>query len=94
MNLESAIQSEVSQKEKNKYYILMAIYGIQKYGTDETIRKAEIETQAYRTNMDTNGEMWGGMNWKIGIDIYILLCIKQIKRTYCVAQGTFLNALW
>ena len=28
MNLESIIQSEVSQKEKDKYHILMHIYGI------------------------------------------------------------------
>ena len=28
MNLEPIIQSEVSQKEKDKYYILMHIYGI------------------------------------------------------------------
>ena len=28
MNLEPFIQSEVSQKEKNKYHILMNIYGI------------------------------------------------------------------
>ena len=28
MNLESVIQSEVSQKEKNKYHILIHIYGI------------------------------------------------------------------
>ena len=28
MDLESVIQSEVSQKEKNKYCILMHIYGI------------------------------------------------------------------
>ena len=28
MDLESAIQSEVSQKEKNKYHMLMHIYGI------------------------------------------------------------------
>ena len=28
MNLDSVIQSEVSQKEKNKYCILMHIYGI------------------------------------------------------------------
>ena len=28
MNLELIIQSEVRQKEKNKYYILMHIYGI------------------------------------------------------------------
>ena len=27
MNLESVIQSEVSQKEKNKYRVLMHIYG-------------------------------------------------------------------
>ena len=28
MDLESVIQSEVSQKEKNKYHMLMPIYGI------------------------------------------------------------------
>ena len=28
MDLESVIQSEVSQKEKNRYYMLMHIYGI------------------------------------------------------------------
>ena len=28
MNLEPIIQSEVSQKEKDKYHILMYIYGI------------------------------------------------------------------
>ena len=28
MNLQPVVQSEVSQKEKNKYHILMHIYGI------------------------------------------------------------------
>ena len=28
MNLEATVQSEVSQKEKNKYHILIHIYGI------------------------------------------------------------------
>ena len=28
MNLESIIQSEISQKEKDKYHILMHIYGL------------------------------------------------------------------
>ena len=37
MNLKPAILSEVGQKEKNKYHILMHIYGIQKNGTDEPI---------------------------------------------------------
>ena len=44
MDLESVIQSEVSQKEKNKY-ILMHICGIYKNGIDDLICKAEIEIQ-------------------------------------------------
>ena len=35
MNLESILQGEVSQKEKNKYCILMHIYRIKKDGTDD-----------------------------------------------------------
>ena len=34
MNLESLIQSDISQKEKNRYHILMHIYGIYKNGID------------------------------------------------------------
>ena len=84
MDIETVIQSEVSQKEKNKYHILMHVCGIQKNGTDELVCKAEIETQMQRTNVWTpSGESrgWGGgggMNWEIGIDIYALICIKQI----------------
>ena len=43
MDIESAIHSEVSQKEKNKYCTLMHICGIQKNGTDETICRSGIE---------------------------------------------------
>ena len=45
MDLETVTQSEVSQKEKNKYCTLMHICGIQKNGIDNLIFKAEIETQ-------------------------------------------------
>ena len=44
MNLEPLIQSEVSQKEKDKYFILKHICGIQKDGTnnpDPTCRAAK-----------------------------------------------------
>ena len=51
MDLETAIQSEVSQKEKNKYRILTHICGIWKHGIDELICKAEIETKTERTNV-------------------------------------------
>ena len=45
MNLEPIIQTEVSQKEKDKYHILMHIYGIQKNGTEEFICPAAMEKQ-------------------------------------------------
>ena len=45
MNLEPIIQSEMSQKEKDKYYILMHIYGIYKNGSEESIYRAAVEKQ-------------------------------------------------
>ena len=44
-NLEPIIQSEVSQKEKDKYCILMHIYRIYKNGTEEFIYRAAMEKQ-------------------------------------------------
>ena len=45
MDLEPIIQSEVSQKEKDKYRILMHIYRIYKNGTEEFIYRAAVEKQ-------------------------------------------------
>ena len=45
MNLEPIIQTEVSQKEKDKYCILMHTYGIYKNGTEEFIYRATVEKQ-------------------------------------------------
>ena len=45
MNLEPITQSEVSQKEKDKYCMLTHIYGIQKNGTEEFIYRATIEKE-------------------------------------------------
>ena len=45
MDLETVIQSELNQKEKNKYHILTHICGTWKKGTDEPVCTAEIETQ-------------------------------------------------
>ena len=48
MDLESVIQSEVSQKEKNKYRMLTHIYGIKKKKSSEEPRgKPGIKTQTY-----------------------------------------------
>ena len=44
-NLEPVIQSEVSQKEKDKYHILTHIYRIYKHGSEEFIYRAAMEKQ-------------------------------------------------
>ena len=49
MKLEPIIQSEVSQKEKHQYSILMHIYGIWKDGNNDPICETAKETQMYRT---------------------------------------------
>ena len=50
MKLEPIIQSEVSQKEKHQYSILMHIYGIYiKDGNDNPVCETAKETQMYRT---------------------------------------------
>ena len=49
MKLEPIIHSEVSQKKKHQYSILMHIYGIQKDGNDNPVCKTAKETQMYRT---------------------------------------------
>ena len=45
MNQEPIIWSEVSQKEKDKYRILMHIYGIKGNGTEEFIYREAMEKQ-------------------------------------------------
>ena len=45
INLETIIQSEVSQKMKYQYRILTHIYGIQKNGTEEFVYRATVEKQ-------------------------------------------------
>ena len=82
MDLEIVIQSEVSQKEKNKYRILTHVCGTQKNGTDEPVCRAEVETQMQRQTYGHQGGNAVGagdvglLNWAIGIDMYTLMCIK------------------
>ena len=58
-------QSEVSQKEKNKYRILTHICGTQKNGTDEPVgvQGRNKDTDVENKRMDTEGEMWWWRWW-------------------------------
>ena len=49
MKLEPIIQSEISQKEKHQYNILMHIYEIYKDGKNNPVYETAKETLMYRT---------------------------------------------
>ena len=53
MKLEPIIQSELSQKEKHQYSILMPIYGIQKDDNNDPICETAKEKQIKRTDFWT-----------------------------------------
>ena len=76
MKLEPIIQSEVSQKEKHQYSIIMHIYGIWKDGNDNPVCETAKETQMYRSLLDSVGEGEGGMIWENGIETCILSYVK------------------
>ena len=67
MNQEPLIQNEVSQKEKDKYHVLLHIYGIQKNCAEEFIYRALMEKHTQRIDLWTwekggEGEMYGKSN--------------------------------
>ena len=76
MKLEPIIQSEVSQKEKDKYRILMHIFRIQKNGTEEFIYRLAVKEQTQRIDLWTWGERGGEgeMYRKSNMETYITIC--------------------
>ena len=50
MDLQIIMLGEISQR-KDKYHMILLIYGILKNGTNELIYKTEIESQMQKTNM-------------------------------------------
>ena len=96
MNLEPIIQSEVSQKEKDKYHILTHIYAIQKNGSEDFIYRAEMEKHTQRTDL----WIWGGggedeIYGKSNMETYITICkidsqwefavcLRKLKQGLCI----------
>ena len=78
MNLEPIIQSEVSQKKKDKCRILMHIYGIQKDSTADLTCRTAKETHVKNRLWDTAGEGEGRMVGESSTGTYTVPCIKQI----------------
>ena len=63
MDPEIIILSEVSQTEKDKYYMISLICGTKKNYINELISKTEIDSDIKNELMVTKGESgWGGLN--------------------------------
>ena len=64
LDLETVIQSEVSQKQRNKYHILTHVCGTQKHGTDEPVAGQKLR---HRCREQTYGHQGGkavvGWGW-------------------------------
>ena len=85
MNLEPIIQSEVSQKKKDKYHILTQIYGIQKNGIEEFIYRAAVEKQTQRIDCWTWGEGGEGeMYGKSNMETYLTICKTDSQQEFAV----------
>ena len=61
MKLEPIIQSEVSQKEKHQYSILMHIYRIQKDDNNDSICETAEETDVRNRLLNFVGDGEGGI---------------------------------
>ena len=71
-------ESELSQKEKNKYHMWTHMCGV------TYLQSGNRDTDTENRRMDTKGGRWGGMRWETGIDIYTLLLLLLLSRVSCV----------
>ena len=96
-NLEPIIQSEASQKEKDKYCILMHIYEMQENGSEEFIYRAAIKKQTQQIDLWTcggggEGEMYGKSN----METYTTICKIDSQQEFALLprklkQGLYIN---
>ena len=64
MNLEPVIQSEISQKEKNKYHINAYIWNLEKWYRWTYLQGTNRDADVEDGPVYTAGGGEGGMNWK------------------------------
>ena len=91
MNLEPIIQSEVSQKEKNKYLILIHIYGTRKmvlmnlFAGQQWRHRHREQTDGHRRW----GRRRGWDEWREEHrSAYTSVCETEPVGTFCVTPGT------
>ena len=80
MDLETVIQSEVSQKEKSKYHIMYVEsrkkVQMNRFARQKWRHRCREQLYGHQGGKAGGGGGGGGINWEIGIDIYPVICIK------------------
>ena len=76
MNLEPLIQSEVSQKEKDKYHTLMHIWNLERWYWWTYFQGSSGDADGENGLEDTVEEGDGGTNWDSSTGIYTLPHVK------------------
>ena len=67
-----------SKTQKDEYHMISLVSRIWKKCTDELIYGTEVESQIWKTNLISEDKGEGGINWEIGVDIYIYHCVYEI----------------
>ena len=70
-------KSEVSQKEKNKYHLLMLLYGIYRNGTALQGRNRDVDVKNEHMDMAVRGKGECGTNRESNTDVYTLPRVKE-----------------
>ena len=66
-----------SEREKQILYISTCMWNLEEWYRCAYLQNRNRDTDVENKHMDTIGEGRNGMNWEIGIDIYILrICLK------------------
>ena len=77
MNLEVIIVSEVSQTEKDRYYMVLLIRNL-KYDTNEVIRETERDSQTQRIDLRLPKRgVW--LDWELGLSRRKLLYREMVN---------------
>ena len=78
MDLEPIIQSEVSQKETDKYRVLTHIWDLERWYWRSYMQGSKGNTDVRKRRLDSVGEGEGGMIWQNAIETCTLPYVKQM----------------
>ena len=89
MELEILIQSEVSQKGKDRYHMISHMWNL-KYGKNEPIYRTEIDSHTWKRDLWLPGGRREGAGWMGSLGLVDENCNiwnGWAMRSYCIAQG-------